>query len=165
MWGSRGSAVRRFTHRRERGGRQGSTVSAGGTRSRRRGPDDAERRRPCSAAAARPGDGESACKRDSVIALRRPVTIHLMRPTRRCPARGRDGRAARASCSALLRMGFAEPPGSPRTLVRSYRTVSPSPVTGHPAHRRSLSVALIRQVAPTWLSPAPCSVESRLSST
>ena len=52
------------------------------------------------------------------------------------------GRAVRASCSTLLRMGFAEPSGSPRTLVRSYRTVSPSPVTGRPAHRRSLSVAL-----------------------
>src|SRR6476661_2529280 len=29
---------------------------------------------------------------------------------------------------ALLRVGVAEPPGSPRTLVRSYRTVSPLPV-------------------------------------
>ena len=28
----------------------------------------------------------------------------------------------------LLRVGFAEPPGSPRALVRSYRTVSPLPV-------------------------------------
>ena len=47
------------------------------------------------------------------------------------------GRAVRALCSALLRVGFTEPPGSPRTLVRSYRTVSPLPVTGRPAHRRS----------------------------
>ena len=31
---------------------------------------------------------------------------------------------------ALLRVGFAEPDESPRPLVRSYRTVSPSPVTG-----------------------------------
>src|SRR6202022_1970606 len=31
---------------------------------------------------------------------------------------------------ALLRVGFAEPPGSPRALVRSYRTVSPSPDPG-----------------------------------
>ncbi len=38
------------------------------------------------------------------------------------------GRAARAPCSTLLRVGFAEPPGSPRALVRSYRTVSPLPV-------------------------------------
>src|SRR5437763_8724415 len=37
------------------------------------------------------------------------------------------GRAARP-CSALLRVGFAEPPESPRALVRSYRTVSPLPV-------------------------------------
>src|SRR4029077_12800556 len=44
-----------------------------------------------------------------------------MRPTRDV------GRAARP-CSALLRVGFAEPPGSPRALVRSYRTVAPLPV-------------------------------------
>jgi hypothetical protein len=31
-------------------------------------------------------------------------------------------------CSALLRVGFTEPPGSPRALVRSCRTVSPLPV-------------------------------------
>src|SRR5687767_7644617 len=40
-------------------------------------------------------------------------------------------------CLALLRMGVTEPPESPRTLVRSYRTVSPSPVLGEPSHRRS----------------------------
>src|SRR5215217_4577596 len=34
-------------------------------------------------------------------------------------------------------MGVAEPPGSPRTLVRSCRTVSPSPAPGRPGHRRS----------------------------
>jgi len=36
----------------------------------------------------------------------------------------------------LLRVGFAEPAGSPRPLVRSYRTVSPLPVralTGTPS--------------------------------
>ena len=75
------------------------------------------------------------------------------------------GRAAHAPCSALLRVGFAEPPGSPRTLVRSYRTVSPLPVAGRPAHRRSALCGTVRQVAPTWLSPAPCPVESRPSST
>ncbi len=32
-----------------------------------------------------------------------------------------------AFCLALLRVGFAEPTGSPRLLVRSYRTVSPLP--------------------------------------
>src|ERR1700737_4673251 len=30
--------------------------------------------------------------------------------------------------STLLRVGFTEPTGSPRPLVRSYRTVSPLPV-------------------------------------
>ncbi len=33
--------------------------------------------------------------------------------------------ASRPRLSTLLRVGFAEPPGSPRALVRSYRTVSP----------------------------------------
>ncbi len=117
-------------------------------RSRRRRPRLPPRRRPApsTTAPAPPfgqDDGESACKRDPVLALRRWVAIHLVRPTRRLSHRCRcGGRAARASCSALLRVGFAEPPGSPRTLVRSYRTVSPSPVAGRPAHRRSLSVAL-----------------------
>src|SRR5688572_6920698 len=41
------------------------------------------------------------------------------------------------SCLALLRVGVTEPPGSPRTLVRSYRTVSPLPVLRHRSHRRS----------------------------
>src|SRR3954447_18200003 len=44
-------------------------------------------------------------------------------------------------CLALLRVGVTEPPESPRTLVRSYRTVSPLPVrrrrTGA-RHRRSV---------------------------
>src|SRR3954447_19091242 len=68
-------------------------------------------------------------------------------------------------CLALLRVGVTEPPESPRTLVRSYRTVSPSPVLGEPSHRRSALCCPDRQVTPSWLSPAPCPVESRLSST
>jgi hypothetical protein len=90
---------------------------------------------------------------DVVATGRRPVSGFLWAPASRrgvrwpsiCAAypRGaprrvsRGGRAARPLCVALLRVGFAEPPGSPRTLVRSYRTVSPSPVTGRPVHRRS----------------------------
>src|SRR4051794_19442124 len=52
---------------------------------------------------------------------------------------------------ALLRVGFAEPPGSPRALVRSYRTVSPSPVpTAETAgHRRSVLCGTFLRVAPT----------------
>ena len=41
----------------------------------------------------------------------------------------RHGRAAHPLCLVLLRVGLTEPYGSLRTLVRSYRTVSPSPVT------------------------------------
>jgi len=40
----------------------------------------------------------------------------------------------------LLPVGVAEPTGSLRPLVRSYRTVSPLPVPGHPGHRRSVSL-------------------------
>src|SRR5882672_8612424 len=40
-------------------------------------------------------------------------------------------------CLALLRVGVTEPPESPRTLVRSYRTVSPLPVLRCHSHRRS----------------------------
>src|SRR4051812_37159906 len=68
-------------------------------------------------------------------------------------------------CLALLRVGVTEPPESPRTLVRSYRTVSPLPVLRCHSHRRSALCCPNRQVAPSWLSPAPCPVESRLSST
>src|SRR3954468_3980705 len=68
-------------------------------------------------------------------------------------------------CLALLRVGVTEPPESPRTLVRSYRTVSPSPVLGEPSHRRSALCCPDRQVTPSWLSPALCPLESRLSST
>jgi hypothetical protein len=55
--------------------------------------------------------------------------------------------------STLLRVGFAEPPGSPRALVRSYRTVSPLPVRP-PAgagtrHRRSVLCGTFLRVAPT----------------
>jgi len=45
----------------------------------------------------------------------------------RCSRRN-TGRAAQSSCLTLLRVGFTEPSGSPRALVRSYRTVSPLPV-------------------------------------
>jgi hypothetical protein len=48
------------------------------------------------------------------------------RPPKRALADGQS-----SPCLALLRVGFAEPPGSPRALVRSYRTVSPLPVRRH----------------------------------
>jgi len=43
-----------------------------------------------------------------------------------CPKGHRTG--SPPSASTLLRVGFTEPTGSPRPLVRSYRTVSPLPV-------------------------------------
>src|SRR3954468_18690937 len=64
-----------------------------------------------------------------------------MRPTREVAGEP-AGRAAHPLCLALLRVGFAEPYRSPCTLVRSYRTVAPLPVTSELAHRRFLSVAL-----------------------
>jgi hypothetical protein len=71
-------------------------------------------------------------------------------------------------CVALLPMGFAEPPGSPRALVRSYRTISPLPVRGRSGdrsrHRRSVLCGTFLRVAPTGCYPAPCPVESGRSS-
>ena len=79
------------------------------------------------------GDGEPACRRGSVpralaVAGWWPsiCAVHLGRSTGPVLPR-----------STLLRVGVAEPPGSPPTLVRSYRTVSPLPVPGRPGHRRS----------------------------
>ena len=74
-----------------------------------------------------------------------------VRSTRGCLGSRLGGRAARAPCSTLLRVGFTEPPVSPPTLVRSYRTVSPLPVRvpGEPVarHRRSVLCGTVHQVA------------------
>ena len=61
------------------------------------------------------------------VARRRRGGHPSVRPTWGVCLRGGTGRAS-VPCSALLRVGFAEPPGSPRALVRSCRTVSPLPV-------------------------------------
>src|ERR1700678_1847020 len=87
-------------------------------------------------------DGESACRRDSVQPLRAWVTIHLSGLPGDAPP-SRSGRATRLPRLALLRVGFTEPIGSPRSLVRSYRTVSPLPVRARrPTIGGLLSVAL-----------------------
>ncbi len=49
---------------------------------------------------------------------------------------------------ALLRVGLAEPTGSPQPLVRSYRTVSPLPVPRW-GHRRSAFCCAFLRVTPT----------------
>jgi hypothetical protein len=86
------------------------------------------------------------------------VTRRLQRSTRG----SEDGPSS--PCSTLLPMGFTEPPGSPRVLVRSYRTVSPLPVPGEPGHRRSALCCTVLRVAPTGCYPASCPVESGRSS-
>ena len=62
------------------------------------------------------------------------MTIHLCGLPGDCPPASPQtgGRAARVPRLALLRVGFTEPARSPEPLVRSYRTVSPSPVRSRP---------------------------------
>ena len=94
------------------------------------------------------------------------MAIHLSGLPGKRPFSG-TGRAARLPRLALLRVGFTEPAGSPPSLVRSYRTFSPLPVrTRHPgpAIGGLFSVALSCE-SPRLASPAPCSAESRPSST
>ncbi len=94
-------------------------------------------------------DGEPACRRDSVDPSRGRVAIHLSG----LPGGGarKEHRAGNPSpCSTLLRVGFTEPAGSPRPLVRSYRTVSPLPVRRtRRCHRRSVFCGTFLQVTPT----------------
>src|ERR1019366_8629663 len=69
--------------------------------------------------------------------------------------------------STLLRVGFAEPAGSPRPLVRSYRTVSPLPVR-RPGVTPSAVCSLWHFPAgrPDWplASTLPCGVPTFLGS-
>src|ERR1019366_4179169 len=73
-------------------------------------------------------------------------------------------RAGCLPCLILLRVGFTEPPWSPKMLVRFYRTVSPLPVLGCPSHRRFYFCGTFLHVTATHVSRAPCPVEPRLSS-
>jgi hypothetical protein len=101
--------------------------------------------------ALRPGDGHPS---------RPAIARRLLRPTR-----GSGGRAAHPLCSALLRVGFVEPPGSPPALVRSYRTVSPLPVRP-PREPPSAVCSLWHFPAgrPDWVLPStlPCGVRTFL---
>ena len=73
----------------------------------------------------------------------------------------------------LLRVGFAEPPRSPGTLVRSYRTVSPLPPEGGGLFSVALSCESPRLArastlscgAPTFLNPEGPRSSSRLPAT
>jgi len=86
------------------------------------------------------------------------VARRLQRPTR-----GSSSDGPSSPCLALLRVGFTEPPGSPRALVRSYRTVSPLPVRPKPP---SAVCSLWHCPAgrPDWVLPStlPCGVRTFL---
>jgi hypothetical protein len=87
------------------------------------------------------------------------MAIHL------CGLPGRNGRAAHLPARPCSGWGLP----SRRRHRRRWCALT-APFHHHlwharHAHRLSLSVALVRQVTPTWLSPAPCPMESRLSST
>ena len=80
-------------------------------------------------------------------------------------------RETRPHCLALLLVGVTWPTVSPRTPVVSYTTFSPSPwrlilllLAGKIATAVCFSVALFRQVFPTWDYPAPHPMEPGLSS-
>ena len=110
---------------------------------------------------------EPVCKPDSVPAVSQVTVIHLGTPSPMCSS-GLPGTFRRATgpCLALLRVGFAEPPPLPATLVSSYLTVSPLPDRSETdRHRRCAFCCTFRRVSPPGSYPAPCPVESGLSST
>ena len=117
--------------------------------------------------------GESACTPDSVPAVPENRRWRPSLSADGCPPApaaypGVSTDGPSSPCMALLPVGFAEPPGSPRVLVRSYRTVSPLPVRGRSGdrsrHRRFVLCGTFLRVAPTGCYPAPCPVESGRSS-
>ena len=106
------------------------------------------------------GDGEPACKRDSVGRLHDPVAIHL------CGLPGDVDRAGH------LLLGLAPSGGYRAVRVTSnagallpHRFTLTCAARERTAIGGLLSAALNRQVTPSWLSPALCPLESRLSST
>ncbi len=114
---------------------------------------------------------EPACKPDPVRRSRGGDHLSRWAPERPSPARspGRcglpdssGGPPSNAACLTLLRVGLAEPRRSPGALVGSYPTVSPLPPRRTAA--AVCSLLRFREVAPARLTPAPCPVESGLSS-
>ncbi len=114
------------------------------------------------------GDDESACRRGSV---RRPKatgwpSIYAAYLGIVPPKRHRTG--CPIPCSALLQVGFTEPPESPRALVRSYRTVSPLPVPFVKLNIGSSAVCFLWHFPaghPDWplASTLPCGAPTFLS--
>ena len=116
---------------------------------------------------------EPACKPDPVRGARAPpATISLgdagTSPPDRSPARcglpgSSDGPSSNAACSTLLRVGVASRDGRPPRWCALTAPFHPYPRDSRRA-RRSALCCPVREVAPAWLSPAPCPAESGLSS-
>ena len=112
------------------------------------------------------GAGESPCRRDPV---HRSLTGFRLgdhpseRPTRGVPL-GADGPSVSSArpCSGWGLPSAGVAPGDGALLPHRFTLACADPEVGH---RRSALCCPIRQIAPTWLSPAPCPVESRPSST
>jgi len=98
-------------------------------------------------------------------AWRRPL---ILAPRRRgAPCSLPAGRMRRAGAPCL----FGLAPGGvyhavrvTTNAVRSYRTVSPLPVTAEAVHRRSVLCGTFPRITPGWRYQPPCPVESGLSS-
>src|ERR1700704_6355564 len=101
--------------------------------------------------------GESACTPDSVRTLTRPRRPSLSAggyPTALAAYPGVSAGGQPSPCLTLLPVGFAKPPGSPRALVRSYRTVSPLPVLLPPENKQPSAVCFLWHFPaghPDWL--------------
>ena len=98
----------------------------------------------------------------------RTVARPLQQPTRRYngPDKPVPRRAATSFCLALLRVGFTLPVESPRTAVRSYRTISPLPDPRRTSAIGGLfSVALSLASRSVGVTDHPCPAEPGLSST
>ena len=112
---------------------------------------------------------ESACKPGSVPAPEAhgtAIPLGLPLPTASCGLPGSSGGPpSSAPCLTLLRVGFAEPPGSPRALVVSYTTVSPLPAAAR--ERRSASLWHCPAGHPGWALPTtlPCGARTFLGET
>src|SRR6185312_11879031 len=104
----------------------------------------------------------AGCPAGDHLSRRRIAPAAARSPNRCGPPGSSGGPPSSASCSTLLRTGVAEPRRSPAALVGSYPTVAPLP---RALPRVAVSFLLpLREVAPAWLTPASCPVESGLSS-
>ncbi len=101
------------------------------------------------------------CRRRPSICDRRCRRPGAAYPRTRAGRPPSSALAPRGALLALLRVGFAEPIGSPRPLVVSYTAVSPLPAL---ADRRSALCGTVPRVTPGGRYPPPCPVEPGLSS-